>query len=179
MVHRKFNLTKETMKKTLYTIFALSFFLFATTSCNEDTGTTTEVVNDNADVEVNPNHIRGYGDREPGGLPPAAPEADQMYGFSTEELRDQFTTDIGVDAAVATEMVEVYYDRSRQLSEMQRILREKGVQENQADPQRINTDADRRIKEILSPEQYRTFEQNRSKYDEFTQYSTAADVDDM
>lgn len=152
-------------------MFALSTLLFTATSCTEDTGTTTEVEDANEDENVNPAHIRGYGDREPGGLPPSSPEADQMYGFSTEEFSNQLTADLGVDTTIATEMVRVYYDRNRQLSEMQRSAQEEGQAE--AELQRIDTETDQRIREILSPEQYRTYEQNRANYNQMTQNNNA------
>lgn len=158
------------MKKILYSIFALSTILFTATSCTEDTGTTTEVEDSNADENVDPSHIRGYGDREPGGTPPSSPEADQMYGFSTEELNNQLVTDLGVDANLASEIVRVYYDRSAQLSEMQRAIEEKGqTQINDADRQRFDTETDERIKTMLDEEQYRKYEQNRSKYNQMIQ----------
>lgn len=163
------------MKKILYSIFALSTLLFTATSCTEDTGTTTEVVDSNEDENVDPSHIRGYGDREPGGLPPSSPEADQMYGFSTEELSNRLTTDLGVDTVLATQMVRVYYDRSRQLSEMERSMQAEGQTQNMdTERQRIDSETDERIKEILSPEQYRTYEQNRANYNQMTQSNNAA-----
>ncbi|MHA6246957.1 hypothetical protein ACXYMU_03400 [Pontibacter sp. CAU 1760] len=157
------------MKKIFCSLFAVSALLF-TASCSEDRGTTTEVVDSNEDENVNPNHIRGYGDAEPGGVAPADPEAGQMYGFSTEELSTAITTDLGVDADVATKMVQVYYDRDRQLSEMEAAVRE---QADNPDRKRIDTDADSRIKGMLTPEQYKSYEQNRSKYHEMTRNRTA------
>ncbi len=149
--------------------------MFTATSCTEDRGTTTEVEDSNEDENVDPSHIRGYGDREPGGLPPSSPEADQMYGFSTEELSNRLTADLGVDTVIAAQMVRVYYDRSRQLSEMQRSMQAEGPIENtDAELQRIDTETDQRIREILSPEQYRTYEQNRANYNEMTQNNNAA-----
>lgn len=164
------------MKKILYSIFALSTIMFTATSC-EDRGTTTEVEDANEDEYVDPNHIRGYGDREPGGMPPADPEADQMYGFNTEELSNQLTTDLGVDTVVAAQMVRVYYDRNRQLSEMQRSMQAEGQNQNMdTERQRIDTETDQRIREILSPDQYRTYEQNRTRYDEMTQSNETTDA---
>ena len=168
------------MKKIIYSIFALSTVLFTATSCTEDTGTTTEVPESNDDENVDPSHIRGYGDREPGGLPPSSPEADQMYGFSEEELSNELVTDLGVDANLASEMVRVYYDRSSQLSEMQRLIEEKGqTQINEADRVKIDADTDERIKSMLNKEQYRKYEQNRAKYNRLIQNNNATTGADM
>lgn len=180
MVHRLLNLTKEKMKKILYSIFALSTILFTATSCTEDNGTTTEVEDSNDDENVDPSHIRGYGDREPGGVPPSSPEADQMYGFSTEELNNQLVTDLGVDANLASEIVRVYYDRSAQLSEMQRAIEEKGqTQINDADRQRLDTESDERIRKMLDQDQYRKYEQNRAKYNQMIQNKNNTTGSDM
>lgn len=162
-----YKLTNQTMKKILYSLFALSTLLFTATSCTEDRGTTTEVEESNDDESVNPNHIRGYGDAEPGGTQPADPEAGQMYGFDIDKLSGEMKADLGVDDDIAAEMVRVYYDRSRQLSEL-----EQRVQANadgagadmEAERKRIDGETDRQVQGILSPEQYKTYQQNRSKY---------------
>lgn len=180
------------MKKILYSIFALSTLLFTATSCTEDTGTTTEVADANADENVNPNHIRGYGDREPGGMPPSSPEADQMYGFNTEEFSQQVSSDLDLEGEVADEMVRVYYDRGRQLSELEQRFQSNattrsggqaadnanaGTSGNQqqmsqdqmdTERQRIDDETDQKVKEILTPEQYRKYQQNRSRYNTTT-----------
>ncbi|MFD2514618.1 hypothetical protein ACFSRY_12145 [Pontibacter locisalis] len=171
------------MKKILYPIFALSTVLFLTTSCAEDTGTSTEVEYANEDESVNPNHIRGYGDREPGGAPPSSPEADQMYGFEVDRYSGEFVSDLGLDEDLATEMVKIYYDRSRQLSELEQRYQytdtaRMGGQTDEAatntqpltesqmreEQERIDRETDQRVKEKLSPEQYKEYEKNRSKY---------------
>lgn len=164
------------MKRILYSIFALSTFLFTATSC-EDKGTSTDNVIESVDDEsVDPSHIRGYGDREAGGLPPAAPEADQMYGFQAEELSSQIVGDLGVDEEVATAMVKVYYDRNRQLSEMQRLLEVRGqARPDETELRRIDTETEERVRRILTPEQFRAYERNRAKYDQITAHKTAAD----
>jgi hypothetical protein len=177
------------MKKILYSIFAVSTLLFATTSCTEDKGTSTEVQNANADEDVDPNHIRGYGDAEPGGAPPSSPEAGQMYGFDRDNFSQQMTTDLGVDETVATEMVKVYYDRNRQLSEMEQryqmseTTRTGGQAANsantgtaagnqqpmsqaemEAERKRIDDETDKKVKGMLTPEQYESYKKNRTKY---------------
>ncbi len=157
------------MKKILYPVLALSTLLFTVTSCSEDRGTTTEVVDSNEDENVDPSHIRGYGDAEPGGVAPAAPEAGQMYGFDREGFSQQVAADLGLEGEVATRMVEVYYDRNRQLSEMEQRFQQAANNQEQktqleAERKRLDTDTDQKVKAILTPEQYKTYEQNRSKY---------------
>ncbi|MCJ8167296.1 hypothetical protein MKJ04_20820 [Pontibacter sp. E15-1] len=157
------------MKKILYSAFALSALLFAATSCSEDRGTTTEVVDSNENENVDPSHIRGYGDAEPGGTAPAAPEAGQMYGFDRDAFSQQVNADMGLEGEVATQMVQVYYDRNRQLSEMEQRYQQAAAntdskQRMDAERKRIDTDTDAKVKEILTPEQYKAYEQNRSKY---------------
>lgn len=171
------------MKKIFYSLFALSTLLFTATSCSEDRGTTTEVEDSNEDESVNPDHIRGYGDAEPGGTPPADPVPGQMYGFDRDKLNDQVRADLGVDEDVAAEMVRVYYDRDRQLSEMELLYPvdavEKGNEEEadaadarqqlspaemEAERKRIDDETDKKVQGILTPEQYKLYQQNREKY---------------
>lgn len=155
------------MKKIFYSIFALSTLLFASTSCTEDRGTTTEVVDSNEDESVNPDHIRGYGDAEPGGTAPADPAAGQMYGFDRDKFSQQVTTDLGLEGNLATEMVQVYYDRSRQLSELEQRLQanaDGAGADIDAERKRIDDETDKKVKGMLTPEQYKTYQQNRTKY---------------
>ncbi|WP_439880287.1 hypothetical protein ACSX1A_14115 [Pontibacter sp. MBLB2868] len=175
------------MKRLFYSIFALSTMLFMASSCSEDRGTTTEVASSNEDENVNPNNLRGYGDREPGGAPPANPEAGQMYGFEVDKYSDAFAKDLNLDADLATEMVKIYYDRNRQLSELEQRYqysetsrmggqaaeetdnaktKEPPMTEAQkkAEQERIDQETDQKVKEVLNPEQYKTYEMNRSKY---------------
>lgn len=172
------------MKKIFYSFFALSALLFSATSCTEDRGTTTEVVDSNEDESVNPDHIRGYGDAEPGGMPPSSPEADQMYGFDRDKFSQQVTTDLGLEGNVATEIVQVYYDRNRQLSELEERFQANATSrsggqaadsasgnqqqmsqaEMDAERKRIDDETDKKVKGMLTPEQYKTYQQNRSKY---------------
>lgn len=153
------------MKKIFYSLFALSTLLFTATSCTEDKGTTTEVEESNDNEDVNPEHIRGYGDAEPGGTAPADPEAGQMYGFDTDKLSGEMKTDLGVGDDIAAEMVRVYYDRSRQLSELeQRLQADAAGADMEAERKRIDEETDKQVQGILSPEQYKTYQQNRSKY---------------
>ena len=155
------------MKKILYPLLALSTLLFAATSCSEDRGTTTEVVESNDDENVDPDHIRGYGDAEPGGLPPADPAAGQMYGFDIDKLGGEMKTDLGINDDVAAEMVRVYYDRSRQLSELEQRLQADANgagADMEAERKRIDDETDRQVRDILTPEQYETYQQNREKY---------------
>jgi Spy/CpxP family protein refolding chaperone len=171
------------MKRILIPICILSTALILNTSC-EDRGTTTEVVSANEDENVNPSHIRGYGDREPGGAPPSSPEADKMYGFEVDRYSGDFADDMNLDNNLATEMVKIYYDRSRQLSDLEQRYQysettkmggqtQEGETQNKqplneadvkAERERINKDTDKKVKEILSPEQYKDYEKNRSKY---------------
>ena len=153
------------MKKIFYSIFALSVLLFSSTSCTEDRGTTTEVADSNEDESVNPDHIRGYGDAEPGGTAPADPAAGQMYGFDRDKFSQQVTADLGLEGNLATEMVQVYYDRNRQLSELEQRLQTNAAGANmEAERKRIDDETDKKVKGMLTPEQYKTYQQNRTKY---------------
>lgn len=172
------------MKRFLYPIFLFSTVMLLTSAC-EDRGTTTEVVSANEDEDVNKQHIRGYGDREPGGAPPSSPEAGQMYGFEVDRYSGEFTSDMNLDPNLATEMVKIYYDRSRQLSDLEQKYQysettQMGGQTDEAaktekkpsmseaeiksEQERINRETDEKVKGILSPEQYKNYEKNRSKY---------------
>lgn len=153
------------MRKIFYSLFVLSTLLFTATSCSEDRGTTTEVEESNDDESVNPNHIRGYGDAEPGGLPPADPLAGRMYGFDRDRLSADIKADLGVNDDVAAEMVRVYYDRSRQLSELeQRLEANANGAGMEAERKRVDDETAKKVQGILTPEQYKTYQQNREKY---------------
>ena len=176
------------MKKLLYPILALSPVLFLTTSCSEDRGTTTEVVSANEDEDVNPDNIRGYGDAEPGGAPPSSPEAGQMYGFEADRYSTEFTNDLNLEGDLATEMVKIYYDRDRQLSELEQRYQYSDTArmggktdeaaantkpltetERTAEKKRIDEETDTKVKKILTPEQYKKYEMNRNKYHQLNQ----------
>lgn len=176
------------MKRLLYSIFALSTTLFLTTSCAEDKGTSTEVVSANEDESVNPQHIRGYGDREPGGAAPSSPEAGQMYGFEADRYSTEFASDLNLEEDLATEMVKIYYDRDRQLSELEQRYQYSETarmggktdeatanqqplteEEKKAEQERINKETDQKVKKMLTPEQYKEYEKNRSKYHQLNQ----------
>ena len=168
------------MKKTLYTILAAGTLLF-TASCSEDRGTTTEVVSANEDERVNPKHIRGYGDREPGGVDSIAEKGGQMYSFDVERLSREMRNDMQLNDVLATEIVEVYYNRDRQLSEMMQRYQlsdtarmggdaasMKKMEEMKKEHERINLETDQKVKGKLTPEQYKVYEKNRHKYHKST-----------
>jgi hypothetical protein len=168
------------MKKTLYTILAVSTILFAT-SCGEDRGTTTEVTSANEDENVNPKHIRGYGDREPGGVDSISRRGGQMYSFDSDRLSNEMATDMQLNNEMATEIVKVYYDRDKQLSEMMQrsdtarmggdaasMKKMEEMEEMKKEHERINSETDQKVKGKLTPEQYKMYEKNRSKYHKST-----------
>jgi hypothetical protein len=168
------------MKKTLYTILAVGTIFF-TASCGEDRGTTTEVTSANEDERVNPKHLRGYGDREPGGVDSINQKGGQMYSFDTDRLTTEMATDMQLNNDLATEIVKVYYDRDRQLSEMMQRYQlsdtarmggdaasMKKMEEMKKEHERINLETDKKVKGKLTPEQYKMYEKNRSKYHKST-----------
>ncbi|WP_161890191.1 hypothetical protein [Pontibacter russatus] len=168
------------MKKILYPLLAFSTLLFTATSCSEDRGTTTEVAESNDDESVDPDHIRGYGDAEPGGTPPADPVAGQMYGFDIDKLSGEMKTDLGINDDIAAEMVRVYYDRNRQLSELEQRLQadaNAAGADMEAERKRIEDETDRQVQDILTPEQYETYQQNREKYNTSATTGGAAEAD--
>ncbi|PRY13718.1 hypothetical protein CLV24_10588 [Pontibacter ummariensis] len=158
------------MRKVFYTILTISILQFTMVGCGQGgDGETVELTEENSENNVDPDNLRGYGDREHGGLPPADPEADQYYGFDRDNLLNEIEADFVGDAELASRIVEVYYDRSMQLSELEAKLNVEGepaTDEAERQRQAIEQETDRQIREILSPEQYRTYEQNRSKYDQ-------------
>ncbi len=168
------------MKKTLYTILTVSTIFFAV-SCGEDRGTTTEVKSANEDENVNPKHIRGYGDREPGGIDSINQRGGQMYSFDVDRLSREMATDLQLSSDLATEIVEVYYNRDRQLSEMMKRYQlsdkvrmagdaasMKKMEEMKKEHERIDLETDQKVKAKLTPEQYKMYEKNRSKYHKST-----------
>ncbi|ARS36430.1 hypothetical protein [Pontibacter actiniarum] len=105
------------MRKKIIPVLTIASLCFATSCGYDKTGTTTEVINSNADESVNPLHIRGYGNREPdldSGRP--APKPNQYYAFSTTNLPPEVRQEL--DGQVAVEMVQTYYDPERQLSDL-------------------------------------------------------------
>ncbi|AKD02253.1 hypothetical protein POKO110462_07525 [Pontibacter korlensis] len=106
------------MSKKFFPVAAIALLFFAT-SCGEDSkGTSTEVVNSNQDELVNPRHIRGYGNREPGTRGPADPPPYQYYAFSTRSLPASARQEL--EGRVAVEMVTTYYLEGSQLSDLAR-----------------------------------------------------------
>lgn len=106
------------MKKAIVPVLALATVLFAS-SCGQDKrGSTTELVEANNDEEVNPRHIRGYGDREPGTTGSAAPKPSSYYSFSINDLPADKRLEL--QGNVAVEMVQTYYDPDKQLSDLYR-----------------------------------------------------------
>ncbi|GHA75071.1 hypothetical protein [Pontibacter akesuensis] len=115
------------MRKVILPAFAIAT-LFLTTSCYEEIsgfGTTTETQDSNDDEEVNPLHIRGYGDREPGTGGPRAPQPNQYYAFSTTGLESATRREL--ENSVAIEMVKVYYDPDMQLSDLDKRYNKPGA----------------------------------------------------
>ncbi|GAB3821847.1 hypothetical protein [Pontibacter rugosus] len=106
------------MRKLFFPAFAIAT-LFLATSCGQDgSGSSTELENANGDETVNPAHIRGYGDREPGRGGAREPQPNQYYSFSTTGLEAGARREL--EGNVAIEMVKVYYDVDDQLSTLNR-----------------------------------------------------------
>ncbi|MCC9136748.1 hypothetical protein ACFSKU_10430 [Pontibacter silvestris] len=104
------------MKKILYLLCFTSAFTFA--SCSTDTkGYSYETEHSNDDENVNPNHIRTYADIRPGEIKGFKTNAGTMYGF-TPTVINNMRDNLGSDAAVATRMVYVYYDPSREMADL-------------------------------------------------------------
>ncbi|MDX5438110.1 MAG: hypothetical protein LPK03_12990 [Pontibacter sp.] len=113
------------MSKKLIPILTIATLCF-TASCGYDkTGTSTEVADSNEDETVNPAHIRGYGDREPGMGGPADPQPNQYYAFNITNLPSDVRNEL--EGKVAVEMVQTYYDPERQLSDLEQKYNRPGA----------------------------------------------------
>lgn len=127
------------MNKILIPVASAAILLFATSCSYDKTGTSFEVTDANEDENVNPAHIRGYGDREPGADGKADPKPNQYYAFSTRtvpaETRQQ------LEGNVAVEMVTVYYSPSRQLSDLAEQYSSPGNQGGATSPAAADTAA--------------------------------------
>lgn len=106
----------QTMKKILYLMCFTSAFAFA--SCSTDTkGYSYETQHSDEDDTVNPNQIRKYTDIEPGDIKGFKPEPGTMYGY-TPAIINNMRENLGSDAAVASRIVYVYYDPSRDMGDL-------------------------------------------------------------
>ncbi|MFD2248347.1 hypothetical protein [Pontibacter ruber] len=105
------------MKKVFYSIAIVSAMMFA--SCGEDRGTTTEVANANVDEDVNPNHIRGYGDEASHNTAGMSGDADLGYRQEAEQVASRMASDLKLDQPTQTKVQQVYYDRAKRMGELE------------------------------------------------------------
>ncbi|MCX2739560.1 hypothetical protein [Pontibacter anaerobius] len=104
------------MNKRFFPIAAVAVLLSVSSCSYDKTGTSFEVVDANEDESVNPAHIRGYGNREPGTTAPGGPKPNQYYAFNITTLPT--ATRQQLEGKVAVEMVTAYYAPNRQLSDL-------------------------------------------------------------
>jgi hypothetical protein len=102
------------MKKTFLSIFAISALLF--TSCTEDRGTTSEVAENRG--EVNPNHIRGYGDQPAHSSAGMEGTGDMVYMERASQISGQMTTDLQLDEQTQQQVQQVILERERRLGDL-------------------------------------------------------------
>lgn len=201
------------MKKVFYSIGLVSMMMFA--ACTEDRGTSTEVVDANADESVNPATINDY--EQPGTAASTASTTytDADYQQHAQTISGQMANDLQLDEATATEVTRIYYDRNRQLGELEQgtsfsstermggrtnesadmkagttdrttgntgnndignndatnnmgnntgTTNQNQSQTGTTDRTQIDKTTDRELKAVLTPEQYRQYEQNRDRY---------------
>lgn len=206
------------MKKVFYSIGLVSVMMFA--ACTEDRGTNTEVVDANTDESVNPATINDY--EQPGTAASTASTTytDADYQQHAQTVSDQMANDLQLDEATATQVTRVYYDRHRQLGDLEQgsfsSTERMGGRTNETsdmntgttdgstgntgnndmgnndatnnmgnntgttdqnqsqtgttgttgtiDRTQIDETTDRELRSILTPEQYRQYEQNRDRY---------------
>jgi hypothetical protein len=146
------------MKKILYSVFITGAMLVAACS-QEDKGTSTEVVNNDKEA-VNPNNINDYDQPGTAGSGASTAYTDEYYQQEAQFVTDEMARDLQLDNATATELVKIYYKRNSQLG------RNATAAESTSNNDRTSIDnmTDQEIKAILSPEQYKKYQQNRDKY---------------
>ena len=185
-------------------------------SCTEDRGTTYEVADANKDENVNPNHIRGYGDQ-------ATADVGQAGHMQAQENSERFArqmgTDLQLDPETQTRVQQVLLDREQRIAELEdrysytetnrmggqanndtrndsssnpstnmdaqrknnagnvytgeSNVAEPGYNNKQesnmtADRKRIISETDKELQAILTPEQFKEYQQNSKKYMEPT-----------
>jgi hypothetical protein len=112
--HFKFYLKFWIMKKVFYSIGLVSVMLFS--ACTEDRGTTYEVADANQDENVNPNHIRGYGDQATADVGQAG---HMEWQENSERFASQMGTDLQLDTETQTRVQQVLLDREQRLGELE------------------------------------------------------------
>jgi hypothetical protein len=85
-----------------------------TTACQEDRGTTTEVVDANEDENVDPNHIRGF---EEG---PVNSNRDLSASYDAEagQISSRMADDMSLDEATRTKVNEVYANSAKEMDKL-------------------------------------------------------------
>ncbi|TPE44082.1 hypothetical protein [Pontibacter mangrovi] len=104
------------MNKRIIPLLAFATMLAASSCSYDKTGTSFEVVNANEDEAVNPNNIRGYGNREPDMGDVNGPKPSDYYAFSINDVPADMRQQL--EGNVAVEMVRTYYSPDRQLSDL-------------------------------------------------------------
>jgi hypothetical protein len=146
----------ETMKRLCIMLFVGSFALAA---CNRETKTTettetTTMTGENA----------------------AAGEADYQaeYRDRANRMASQMSTDMQLDTTAQSQVEDVYYDRSRRVAEIHNRYNFKGNNQSgglaadttgmYGEIHAIDVETDNKLRDILSPIQYKTYETKRSTY---------------
>lgn len=174
-----------TMKKIFYSIALVSAMIF--TACTEDRGTTTEVVEANDDENVDPSTINDYERVGTAETNASTDYTDATYQQHAKLVSDELSTDLELDNLTATKITKLYYERNRQLDELNRGASRsingqtdgtgttetaQGNNTGTMDRARIDENMERELKTMLTPEQYRKYEQNRDKYNNMQMNNT-------
>ncbi|MDX5420047.1 MAG: hypothetical protein LPK09_12595 [Hymenobacteraceae bacterium] len=101
------------MKKVFYSIAIVSAMMLA--SCSEDRGTTHEVADTNENV--NPSHIRGYGENQTAA--DMGQEPDAIWRQNSERVSGQMAADMKLDAETKNKVQQVLYEHEKRLDELE------------------------------------------------------------
>lgn len=105
------------MKKSILSIFAVCAIVFSSCTDNpntvggEDKGTSTETQVQTS--EVNPNHIRGYGDQS------SNTDANSMYAQRADQVTSQMATDLQLDEQTQQRVMQVNAKHERRMGELE------------------------------------------------------------
>lgn len=143
------------MKKLLISAACMGAFLF--TACSES-GTTATETTTTATTET----TQTTNTTE---TTSATADTEAMYRDRASRISSQMATDMNLDTATQARVTEIYYNRSSRYGGLAEQYTTDTT--GQASAYRsIDMDVDRELKTVLSPQQYKTYEGNRSKYAE-------------
>ncbi|WP_242916260.1 hypothetical protein [Pontibacter liquoris] len=106
------------MKKVLYTIVASSAIFFATSCNTKEKGTSTEVASANDDENVDPDHIRGYGNNPSQTATGTEEGAPELYRKRAEIVAGQMASDLNLDQPTQNKVMQVLLTREQQIGQL-------------------------------------------------------------